>query len=136
MVSFALGAMAKISVFDETYVHRAENLMAEKRIILFCDVERPLKSALITRLNRWVSNNLVKATATQNFDGERVGVVNKSFGHFYEIHLAGQRLKKRNTPMMKSCACAALAAATISASLAPMRPSAILPRMLPRKSWA
>ena len=37
--------------------------MAEKRIILFCDVERPLKSALITRLNRWVSNNLTKAIA-------------------------------------------------------------------------
>jgi beta-hydroxylase len=83
-------------VFDETYIHRAENLTDQKRIILFCDVERPLKSAFITRLNRWVSNNLVKATATQNFDGERVGIINKLFGGVYEIHLAGQRIKKRN----------------------------------------
>jgi beta-hydroxylase len=83
-------------VFDETYTHRAENLTGQKRIILFCDVERPLKSAFITQLNRWVSNNLVKATATQNFDGERVGVINKVFGGVYEIHLVGQRIKKRN----------------------------------------
>ena len=83
-------------VFDETYIHRAENLTDQKRIILFCDVERPLKSAFITRLNRWISNKLVKATATQNFDGERVGVINKLFGGAYEIHLVGQRIKKRN----------------------------------------
>jgi hypothetical protein len=30
-------------------------------------------------LNRWVSNNLVKAAATQNFDGERAGIINKLF---------------------------------------------------------
>ena len=34
--------------------------------------------------------------------------------------------------MMNSCACAALAAATISASLAPSRPSAIFSRIVPR----
>ena len=45
----------------------------QKRIILFCDVERPLKSAFITRLNRWISNNLVKVLASDCFSaGENV----------------------------------------------------------------
>ncbi|WP_419146018.1 aspartyl/asparaginyl beta-hydroxylase domain-containing protein, partial [Escherichia coli] len=30
-------------VFDETYVHEAYNHPDQNRIILFCDVERPLK---------------------------------------------------------------------------------------------
>ena len=41
--------------------------------IVFCDVERPLKSAFITRLNRWISNNLVKVLASDCFSaGENV----------------------------------------------------------------
>ena len=41
--------------------------------IVFCDVERPLKSAFITRLNRSISNNLVKVLASDCFSaGENV----------------------------------------------------------------
>lgn len=83
-------------VFDETYVHTAENLTDQKRIILFCDVERPMKNSPMARVNRWVSTHVIKATATQNTDGERVGAVNKLFGYVYQIHLAGQRVKKWN----------------------------------------
>ena len=32
-------------VFDETYVHEAYNKTQQNRIILFCDVERPLSGA-------------------------------------------------------------------------------------------
>ena len=32
-------------VFDETYIHEAYNQTTQNRIILFCDVERPLKFA-------------------------------------------------------------------------------------------
>jgi hypothetical protein len=42
-------------------------------------------------LRFWIP--VVKASATQNVDGEQVGVLNKVFGGFYEIHLAGQRVK-------------------------------------------
>ncbi len=83
-------------LFDETFIHRAENLTDKNRIILFCDVERPMKNSLMTQVNRWISNNVVKASATQNTDGERVGAINKAFGYIYEIHLAGQRMKKWN----------------------------------------
>jgi beta-hydroxylase len=50
----------------------------------------------MTAINRWVSHHIVKACATQNVEGEQVGVLNKVFGGLYEIHLAGQRVKNWN----------------------------------------
>src|SRR2546430_11930250 len=39
-------------MFDETYIHTAENQTDINRIILFCDVERPMKlDRKSTRLN-------------------------------------------------------------------------------------
>jgi beta-hydroxylase len=83
-------------VFDETFIHRAENATDVTRIILFCDVERPMKFRAMTAVNRWVSNHIIKASATENMDGERVGALNKAFGYLYEVHLAGRRLKDWN----------------------------------------
>lgn len=83
-------------MFDETFIHRAENLTDQNRIILFCDVERPMKNKVMTAVNRWISHNLVKASATDNVEGERVGVINRAFSHLYELHLASRRLKSQN----------------------------------------
>jgi beta-hydroxylase len=55
-----------------------------------------MKYGFMTAINRWVSHHIVKASATQNVDGENVGVLNKVFGWIYEVHLAGQRVKKWN----------------------------------------
>jgi beta-hydroxylase len=83
-------------MFDETFIHSAENATETNRIILFCDVERPMKYSFMTAMNRWVSHHIVKASATQNVDGEQVGVLNKMFGGLYEIHLFGCRIKEWN----------------------------------------
>ena len=83
-------------LFDETFIHHAENTSDQTRIILFADVERPMKFKFMTAVNRWVSNHVIKASATENMEGERVGVLNKAFGYLYEIHLAGRRLKDWN----------------------------------------
>jgi beta-hydroxylase len=83
-------------MFDETFIHHAENATETNRIILFCDVERPMKYGFMTAMNRWVSHHIVKASATQNMEGEQVGVLNKVFGGLYEIHLAGRRIKNWN----------------------------------------
>ena len=40
-------------VFDETYIRYAENKTDKTRLILFCDVERPLKNRVITAVNRF-----------------------------------------------------------------------------------
>jgi beta-hydroxylase len=83
-------------MFDETFIHSAENTTDVNRIILFCDVERPMKYGFMTAINRWVSHNIVKASATQNVDGEHVGALNKIFGKLYELHLASRKVKEWN----------------------------------------
>jgi beta-hydroxylase len=83
-------------LFDETYIHYAENTTDQTRIILFCDVERPLRTGFMTALNRWVSRHIVKETATENETGERVGLVNKAFGYVYHLRLFGKRVKAWN----------------------------------------
>ncbi|MGP8846595.1 lipid A hydroxylase LpxO2, partial [Enterobacter hormaechei] len=49
-------------MFDETFVHWVKNETEQTRVILFCDIERPLRSRLLTRLNRWISGILGRAT--------------------------------------------------------------------------
>ncbi|GFM64649.1 MULTISPECIES: aspartyl/asparaginyl beta-hydroxylase domain-containing protein [Pseudomonas] len=66
-------------MFDETYVHWVKNETQTTRVILFCDVERPLTNGFMTRINRSVSAFLGRATAPQNLDDERVGGINRAY---------------------------------------------------------
>jgi len=83
-------------VFDETFIHHAYNHTGMDRLILFCDVERPMKNRVMTALNRWVSEHIVKASATQNVEGEKVGALNKAFSYLFEVHTLGRRMKNWN----------------------------------------
>jgi beta-hydroxylase len=85
-------------VFDETFIHYAENTTDQRRVILFCDVERPLRWAPLTALNRWFARVVMKTSATQNVDGEPVGALNRVFAHAYKIRLWGKALKRRSRP--------------------------------------
>jgi beta-hydroxylase len=82
-------------VFDETYVHAAKNETDVDRLILFCDVERPVH-APFSALNRFVIRNVMSATSTQNVEGERIGAINRAFGTLFRIKQAGQDLKAKN----------------------------------------
>jgi beta-hydroxylase len=84
-------------LFDETFIHYAENTTDQTRIILFCDVERPLTNRAMTAMNRWVSRNIIKESATENEAGERIGVFNKIFGYVYHVRLVGKRMKAWNS---------------------------------------
>ena len=83
-------------LFDETFLHYAENTTDQNRIILFCDIERPLHTSAMRAVNRWVSRRIIKETQTENEPGERIGVVNKIFGSVYHLRLAGKRFKAWN----------------------------------------
>jgi beta-hydroxylase len=83
-------------LFDETYIHYAENTTDIDRLILFCDVERPLRGRIPTAVNRFVIHHLVKATATENVPGEKIGILNRTFNAIYQMRLLGKRLKKWN----------------------------------------
>ena len=86
-------------VFDETYVHWAENRTDQTRVILFCDVERPLRTPLLRGINRVVGRVLGQATATQNVGGERVGAINRLYGLAHEAGVLRKRFK-RATPRL------------------------------------
>ncbi|SDK89969.1 beta-hydroxylase [Pseudomonas delhiensis] len=83
-------------VFDETYIHYAENTTGHDRVILFCDVERPLKYRWAQAFNRWFSRNVMAAAASPNDAGDKTGGINRAFGTLYKIRLQGKALKKRN----------------------------------------
>jgi beta-hydroxylase len=86
-------------LFDETYVHHAANETATDRLILFCDVERPLSGRLARAANRWFGDHLMRASRSRNEAGERVGPVNVAFGQVYKVRLLGKRLKAWNVPV-------------------------------------
>lgn len=83
-------------MFDETFIHYAENTTPEQRIILFCDVERPLYFAPLRWFNRFFARYVMTASATRNVEGEPVGLLNKLFGYAYQVRIAGKKLKAKS----------------------------------------
>jgi beta-hydroxylase len=83
-------------MFDETFIHWAENRTDVDRLILFCDVERPLTSPVLTRLNHWIKKTFVRATQTENVPGDKVGLLNRIFSVAYYVRLPAKALKARN----------------------------------------
>jgi len=83
-------------VFDETFIHWAENKTDKSRIIFFCDVERPMSNRVMSRVNRWVNKHVVKISQSPNTEGEKVGGLNVAFSYLYELHHAARKLKDWN----------------------------------------
>ncbi len=83
-------------LFDETFIHEAHNNTEQTRIILFADVRRPMRFGWVEKLNRWISDNLMKASATQNVETEKVGFINKCFEKFYALRIYSRKLKYWN----------------------------------------
>jgi beta-hydroxylase len=83
-------------LFDETFIHSAANDTEVNRIILFCDVERPLRTPVARAANRLVARTFVAAAATANEPGEKVGFLNKLFGYVYHVKGAAKRMKDAN----------------------------------------
>ncbi len=83
-------------MFDETYIHTAENKTDQPRVILFCDINRPLRYQWANTINRFVCKTIVKASSSKNEVGEKVGALNVFFGQLYKIRTLGRWLKKWN----------------------------------------
>lgn len=83
-------------LFDETYVHRAFNHSEHDRVILFCDVERPMHFRWVAALNRWVAGTLLAGGRAPNREGDPTGALGRAFGTFYRWRLKNKALKERN----------------------------------------
>ncbi|HYH41002.1 MAG TPA: aspartyl/asparaginyl beta-hydroxylase domain-containing protein, partial [Burkholderiales bacterium] len=94
-------------LFDETYIHFVENNTDTTRIILLCDIERPLTVRFMRAVNSWVSRKIVTASATQNVENEPVGALNRFYGEFYhpiaaKVSGAARSLKRRSRPLYRT----------------------------------
>jgi len=88
-------------LFDETFIHSAENKTDVTRIILFCDVERPLRTRWMAAFNRWVSRHIIHASATQNVETEQVGAFNRIYALFGRGSDLLTRLKRKNRTLFR-----------------------------------
>jgi beta-hydroxylase len=81
-------------MFDETFIHRAANETDRDRIILFCDVERPLRFGIMRAFNRWFAKSVIAAGASPNMEGDKTGALNRAFGAVYRIKLKTKHIRK------------------------------------------
>ena len=86
----------EVVMFDETYIHFAENTTDHNRIVLFLDVVRPVWFKPVDWLNTVFSRLVMAASATQNMPGDKVGGINKAFKYVYRLRAQGKRLKAWN----------------------------------------
>ena len=86
----------KALLFDETYVHHAENGTDQWRLILFCDVERPVAPRFVGWINHGFRNAIMRAAQTENLPGEKIGVLNQIFRYAYRVRLVGKAIKAKS----------------------------------------
>jgi beta-hydroxylase len=82
--------------FDETYLHYAENQTDKPRLILFCDIERPLWFLPARWINYLISRYLIGAASAPNQAGDQVGGLNRVFRYVQQVRLLGKRIKAQN----------------------------------------
>ncbi len=66
-------------VFDETYLHWAENKSETDRLILFCDIERPMRYRWAAAVNHWLGRKVMTAASSPNDENDQTGMINKLF---------------------------------------------------------
>lgn len=86
-------------VFDTSFVHKAKNDTTTPRLVLFCDIERPLRFRLARAINRFTIRHLVPGTATPNDSGDPTGLANRVFASIQPIRRAIAALKTTSAPL-------------------------------------
>ncbi len=91
-------------VFDETYVHWVENKTDQTRVILFADVERPLRTRWMRAVNRRVSAFMGRITASPNTESpeEKTGFVNRLFALSQHNRERSRAFKRRHPKLFRT----------------------------------
>jgi beta-hydroxylase len=88
-------------IFDETFIHWAENTSGQDRVILFCDIERPLRFGM-GGINRWLGRTMMTAAASPNETGDQTGLVSKLFRISFVMGQYRRRYKAWNKTAYKA----------------------------------
>ncbi len=91
-------------VFDETYVHWVENDTDQTRVILFADVERPLRTRWMQAINRRVGAFMGRITASPNIESpqEKVGFVNRLYALNQRNRERMRKFKKKHPRLFRT----------------------------------
>lgn len=85
-------------MFDETFIHYARNETDVSRIVLFCDVERPMYFRWAAWMNRLFAHVVLRAATSPNEACDRTGFLNRAFRYIYAVRRVGKRLKAWHRP--------------------------------------
>jgi beta-hydroxylase len=83
-------------VFDETYIHWARNDTDRDRIILFCDVTRPLHTRFMRAISDFMNKRVFKVTRSRNEDTEPSGILNLVTPYVFRFKEVFARAKAYN----------------------------------------
>jgi beta-hydroxylase len=81
-------------LFDETYLHFARNDSDKHRLILMCDVERPLH--IIGRVVNFLYKGLARMTVVPNTEEDKRGFANTVFSSLSPLLKKTKELKQTN----------------------------------------
>ena len=84
-------------LFDETYIHFVENQTDKPRLILMCDVERPM--GVLGKIVNFFYKGLTRLTVVPNTKEDDQGFVNKTFAGLAPLNKKLQGLKESNRPL-------------------------------------
>lgn len=91
----------QVVIFDESYIHWAMNGSESDRIILFCDIERPMRYRWMQGVNRWLGRTLMTAASSPNETGDQTGAVSKLFKVSWVMGRYRRRFKAWNKTVYK-----------------------------------
>ncbi|MDB5796831.1 MAG: lpxO, partial [Paucimonas sp.] len=83
-------------LFDETYIHSAYNGTDQQRVILFCDVERPMRFRWAQGFTRLLGHTMMTAASSPNETGDQLGTVNRLFRFVWHAGQYRRRFKRWN----------------------------------------
>ncbi len=89
-------------IFDETCVHWVENNTDTPRVILMCDIERPLRSRMMAWITHHVSNFMGATTASPNEASEPTGAINRLFSALRRRREKSRAFKQRHRKLFKA----------------------------------
>ena len=87
-------------LFDVTYLHFAHNDADKSRLILMCDIDRPM--SWFGHILNWPYKLLMRATVVPNTDEDERGFANKIFAGMVPVLEKSKELKKTNLPAYKA----------------------------------
>jgi beta-hydroxylase len=89
-------------IFDETYIHEVHNQSDHNRLILFCDIERPLRWHWAETFNRWFGQIVISAVSSPNDETDQTGVINRLTHTHWRFEQKRKRLKTWNRPLYQA----------------------------------